>query len=430
MVPATQLATSAAAEAFGRVEAERRAARHGFWELPHGAPWLATAAGLRLRYESTWSLRHLVILGTGGSSLGAKALATALGMMGPGARADGVAISICDNIDGATFMPKLQAHPAAHTLICAISKSGHTQETIAQLAVAVSWLQAHLGKAWQEHVLVITDPDAGPLRAFAQQHALAALALPSDVGGRFSALSAVGLAPLVLAGLDAGEVLRGAASVMPAITAPPNGDRNVAFALAAWLVAQSKQRNMIAMMMYSDLLPELGAWFAQLWAESLGKAGHGATPVICRGATDQHSLLQLFTQGPDDKAYVMVDVGAGARAALDPTVEVPDVMQAQWGQAAFAGAKMSSLMAAAHYGTVASLAAAGRPLATVSFTQLQGAQLGAFMMICQASCAYAASMLGVNAYDQPGVEDAKARTEAALRAPVAGAHGGGLLFEV
>ncbi|MBK9070484.1 MAG: glucose-6-phosphate isomerase [Myxococcales bacterium] len=415
-IPRTSLSAEMLSDTFAAVTESRLAGAHGFWTLPHEHAWATDLAEAVGRNAALRAPRHVVVLGTGGSSLGCKAIATALGMMGPLGDRNPVRLSVCDNIDPAVFVPTLHAHPAASTIVCAISKSGQTMETTAQLAIAVAWLQRELGDAWRAHVVVITDPLAGPLRAFASQHSLLALPVPTNVGGRFSALSAVGLAPLSLAGLDVVKVLQGAARVLPSVAAKPAQEgSNLALALAAWLYEQDRVagRGVVAMMMYSDLLGELGAWFTQLWAESLGKRGLGATPLICRGTTDQHSLLQLFAEGPDDKAYIVVDVPSSE--AANPMVQLPPVMAAAWGDPAFAGKPMSALMTASRRGTIASLAAKGRPLASVSFGAVTPENLGAFMMVCEAACAYAGALYGVNAFDQPGVEDAKQRAHALLR---------------
>ena len=431
-IPRASLSGELLGGAFAAVTKSRLAGAQGFWALPHQAAWqdeLAAARGA----SALRDVVHVVVLGTGGSSLGCKAIATALRMMGALGDINAVRLSVCDNLDPAVFMPTLSACAPHQTVICAISKSGQTLETSAQLALAVAWLRNHLGEAWRAHVVVVTDPVGGPLRAFATQHGLLALALPSNVGGRFSALSAVGLAPLALAGLDVSKVLAGAARVLPSLTAKSSAHDNPALALAAWLYEQDRiaGRGVIAMMMYSDFLGELGAWFTQLWAESLGKRGLGPTPLVCRGTTDQHSLLQLFAEGPDDKAYIVVDVPTPE--ADDVVVQLPPEMAAAWGDAVFAGNSMSALMAASRRGTIASLAATGRPLASVTFDALSAENLGAFMMVCEAACAYAGALYGVEAFDQPGVEDAKQRTAALLRGEASGAaeaHGLGVRFAV
>lgn len=382
----------------------------GFWALPNATDWQPALDRALSPWRRDRSLRHVVVLGIGGSALGCKALGFALGAMGPlGARHRTTTLTVCDNVDPAVFGDALMAEPAGHTLVFVISKSGGTSETMAQLAVAVAWLERSLGERWRDHVIAITDPSVGALRAFASAQRLPSLALPADVGGRFSALSAVGLAPLAAVGIDVDAILRGAAMAMPALTA---AEGNPALALSAWLHHHGHRggRNVVVMMMYSDVLQEMGAWFSQLWAESLGKRGEGPTPLVCRGTTDQHSLLQLFAEGPDDKAYIVVHVHPDA-ATPAVALDIPEPMRATWGDAPFAGASMATLLEASRRGTVDSLVGAGRPVVTLSFPALTAEALGAFMMLWQAACAYAGAMAGVDAYDQPGVEDAKQRTK-------------------
>lgn len=429
-VPATD-AQHTATQAFSKVTAQRVAGEYGFWQLPEARDWQHVLVQGLAKRGASQPIRHVVVLGTGGSSLGCKALATALGAMGPLATGAAVRLSVCDNVDGPVFFAALTSHAAAETLVCAISKSGGTSETIAQLAVATQWLTRELGAAWRDNLVVITDPASGALRAFATAHALLALPLPANVGGRFSALSAVGLAPLAMVGMDIAAILSGAARATTASIADERVAHNPALALAAWLFEQdhAAKRNVVVMMMYSDLLQELGAWFAQLWAESLGKDGMGPTPLICRGTTDQHSLLQLFAQGPDDKAYIIVDVQASAGDA-EPQLTMPAAMQPWWGKAPFADKSMKSLLEASRRGTMESLIAAGRPVATISLPSLAPDALGAFMMLWQAACAYAGAMAGINAFDQPGVEDAKQRTNAHLASGRQAAGARGARYEV
>ncbi|MBT5917716.1 MAG: glucose-6-phosphate isomerase, partial [Alphaproteobacteria bacterium] len=249
---------------------------------------------------------RLVVLGTGGSSLGGQALTTLVD--GEWYRTpDGLTLDYMDNLDGYSFNRLLTQSNRGRTAFLVVSKSGSTVETLTQFLTALQAVRETMGeKNLQYHFILITEPGDNPLRRIAAQFNIRVLDHPVDVGGRFSVLSLVGLIPAMAAGQDASLVRKGAARVLeetlgrPATAAPVIG--------AAIAVGLSRHNNISTsvMMPYGNQLKSFAAWYCQLWAESLGKNGQGTTPVQANGPVDQHSQLQLFLDGPADKMFTLI----------------------------------------------------------------------------------------------------------------------------
>jgi len=311
-------------------------------------------------------------------------------------------------VDPAAVVPLLEGLPPASTIWNFVSKSGTTLETLAVYGAVKPRLQAALGPAWGERVVITTDAAAGPLRAEATKERLRALAVPKETGGRYSALTPVGLFPAALAGVDVKAVLRGA-GVAAAAFSSADLVRNEALRLALWLalLAEKRGRRHHVLAAYRRSLAPLGAWWQQLWAESLGKSGRGYDATACEGPAAQHSLMQLWMEGPADKAFVFLEVDdPGADAVLDE----PGPPGAPWLARRTLGDAHRSLAA----GTRAALAAAGRPVLRLRLRAVDPESVGAFLQLWMTATALAGSLLGVDPYGQPGVEEGKRNANSLL----------------
>lgn len=394
-------------QAVAQAQEDASSGRIGFWQLPQQADLPTSVAQVADALPP--GLTDVLVLGIGGSSLGARAFYQAL--CGPVETqglvpAKGPRLHLPDNSDPFVLKHLLDALPAQTTCVLVISKSGGTVETAAQMLIVQSWLEGALGETQARKQLVaITDPETGSLRALAQEQQWHTLAVPANVGGRFSVLSPVGLLPALLCGVDIKALLSGAAAMAERCQTPKLRE-NPAGVLAAVHVLQHRlrQRPLHVLMPYSDQLRPFAAWFVQLWAESLGKRTNllgetveqGPTPLPAVGATDQHAQVQLFMEGPRDKVITFLKV---TQPATDLTI--PSVPGAS---AYLGGHSMAELLAAELQGTTQALASDGRPSITVEVPRVDAQNLGALFYLYEAATAYAGALYGINTFDQPGVE--------------------------
>ncbi|MBP6630209.1 MAG: hypothetical protein KBG28_20705 [Kofleriaceae bacterium] len=417
---------AAGAAAVADLVARRAAGEVGFLDLPddHASARACMDYGRQLDPE----IDTMVVLGIGGSSLGPRALYSALAPpldpLRP--RSPGLPrrLLFADNVDPVTFAGLLEVVDPRRTVWNVVTKSGGTAETCAQLLIVVEWLERVVGPDRARQLLVCTtDPERGALRALARARGLAAFAVPPSVGGRFSVLTPVGLLPAAVAGLDVVGLLEGARRMRDRVLSPDLAS-NPALLLATLLHAHhvDRGRPMVVVMPYVDGLYDCADWFRQLWAESLGKAQArdgravhvGPTPIAARGATDQHSQLQLYAEGPDDKAYLMLSVDQRGREVTMPAgalaASAPDF-------AYLAGKGLGQLLDAELAGTTQSLLGRGRPVGTIRLARADAPAVGALLMMFEAATALAGALYGVDPFDQPGVEEAKRLTFAALGRP-------------
>jgi glucose-6-phosphate isomerase len=414
-----QAVAPAAAAAFDAFEARRRAGELGFADLPRDAA--AAEAAARLAGELAGRFENLLVLGIGGSSLGGRAILAALchpfHNLLPRERRGALRVFFPDNSDPATFEALLGTLDLAETCFATVTKSGGTAETMAQhLALRERCLARFGEEGYRDRCVLVTDPAKGALRAIARAEGLRALSVPSNVGGRFSALSAVGLLPAAAAGVDVAALLAGAAA-MEARCRSGAVEENPAllYAAALHLLDVRKGRRIHVLMPYADALRETGDWFVQLWAESLGKRPDvGPTPFRAVGATDQHSSLQLMMEGPHDKVVTLVRV---AHPRADVAMTVPDGYRVHPEIAYLDGHTMGELIEAERRSTEAALRRAGRPTASVELPRLDARSVGELLMFLELATAYAGGLYGVDAFDQPGVEAGKRYTQGLLGRP-------------
>ena len=393
-------------EVHAAVEADRRAGRYGFMELDAQAGELARveafAATARGRCDD------VVVLGIGGSALGAIALRTALGGAGT------PRLHVVDNVDPASMRAALDAVRLDRTRWCVVSKSGTTVETLAQYAIVRDRLAA-ASLDPRAHLAFVTDPHAGPLRAIAGRDGIPCFDVAANVGGRFSVLTPVAMLPAALAGYHVAAIIAGARAMLARCASPALGDNPAGqFAALLWRAQQRVGQGTHVLMPYADALRDVAPWFVQLWAESLGKRDAdgmptGPTPLAARGATDQHSLLQLLMEGPADKVVAFVRVAARHADLAIPSGEVvPDA-------AAFVrGKTLGALLDAEADATASALARAGRPSLTITIDRADAHGLGELLMMLMLATVYAGALYRVNPLDQPGVELGKKLAREAL----------------
>jgi glucose-6-phosphate isomerase len=296
-----------------------------------------------------------------------------------------------------------------------ISKSGNTAETLAQFLLIYRLLKGRVGEAKaRERLIITTDPGKGPLRSLVARERLASLAVPPNVGGRFSVLSAVGLLPAALAGIDVEELqeLLAGARFMDQQLKDADPDGNLAYRLAAlfYLFATAKQRPILVFMPYASTLAGMAEWFCQLWAESLGKPrdlrGHvmpaGSTPVRAMGTTDRHSQLQLYMGGPTDKLITFLAVDK-----FQYHLEIPDLYPDQDALSYLGGHSLNELLRVEQQATAFNLMKAGRPNLTLHLPEINPFTIGQLIYLLEVMTVAAAFLFGVNAFDQPGVEGGK-----------------------
>lgn len=383
-----------------------------FFELvePAGQAFLEEIERAAEDIRKVSGLHNYVNLGIGGSALGGEAVLRALlhPLQNELPAGEGVLTRYYfpDNVDPETNAALLERLDPRETLLHIASKSGATAETAAQMMIFMPWLERALGKdEARRRVVVSTDPEKGDLRALVNQQGYRAIGIPPGVGGRFSVFGSVGLLPLALFGKSPAKFLAGAAAVAQRCRGV---DDNPALDLAMNLYAQhvEARRNIVVLMSYADALAPVGDWFGQLWAESLGKnTVSGSTPVRAVGATDQHSQLQLFMEGPDDKVVLFLRAQSFRAQTNIPAAAVKasstDYLENR---------ELGELLRVESLATEKALTDGGRPNAALSLTSIDERSLGALLYFLQLATVYAGALYDVNPFDQPGVEAGKRLT--------------------
>jgi glucose-6-phosphate isomerase len=409
----------AAKAAFDAFEARRGSGEVGFADLPKDAA--AAEDAVRLAKELAGRFENLLVLGIGGSSLGGRAIVSALchpfHNLLPRERRGAMRIFFPDNSDPATFEALLGTLDLGETCFATVTKSGGTAETMAQHLALRERCVGRFGEdGYRERCVLVTDPEKGALRAIARAERLRALSVPASIGGRFSALSAVGLLPAAAAGVDVTDLLAGAAAMEARCRTGATAENPaLLYAAALHLMDRRKGRRIHVLMPYADALRDTGDWFVQLWAESLGKRPDvGPTPFRAVGATDQHSSLQLMMEGPHDKVVTFVRV---ARPRADVSMSVPEAYRAHAEIAYLDGHTMGELIEAERRASEAALRKAGRPTLSIELPRLDARAMGELLMMLELATAYAGGLYGVNAFDQPGVEAGKRYAQGLLGRP-------------
>jgi glucose-6-phosphate isomerase len=407
------------------VTKRRGAGEYGFYRLVDQGPTVKEittfAEGLGQAHD------HVLVLGIGGSALGAKALLNALrrpswNEWDDEGREFFPRLTVLENVDPTTVSAALERIDPRRVLVNVISKSGGTAETMAQYLVVRAWLEKALGEAAHRHLVFTTDPSRGALRELAQRDRVPTLDVPTDVGGRFSVLSPVGLLPAALVGIDVDGLLSGARRAIER-----SGSENLLenppalYAALHWAADTQLGARIHVLMPYTDRLREFAEWYRQLWAESLGKRVDrngkvvhlGPTPVAAVGATDQHSQVQLFMEGPFDKVITFIEV---EDFGLDvPIPKQPDLPEALPPDLAYLpGHTLGELLRAEYQATSAALTQMGRMNCTLRFPDLSAETVGEAIMFFQLATGFAGAWYGIDPFDQPGVELGKRLTYGAM----------------
>ncbi len=385
-------------QAFKEFDKWMQMGRFGFIELPEDTDLHLRTIEVAKNLEG----KTLFVAGIGGSSLGLRAILSSLDF-------DKTKVVVMDSPDKKIIQRATLGYSSDNSIICVITKSGGTAET---LAIFME-LRKRLGDKTQ--VVAITDPVSGELRKLAESNNWITLPIPSNVGGRFSVLSPVGLFPAAYAGINTSELLSGAKLVADDFLLNKTG--SLAGKITAAFLSKFSTTPIHVFMPYSDLLYDTALWFAQLWAESLGKAKDltgktvniGQTPLACRGPADQHSLVQLFMEGPLDKTVTFIT----ELSEYDSTVkagEFRDVSTMSY----LEGRDPDELRYAEAEATATALSERGMPISKIVLPEISPFYLGQLFMSLEIATALAGLALGVNPLDQPGVERGKILTYKAM----------------
>lgn len=374
------------------------------------------ASMVRGRFE------NLLVLGIGGSALGGMALSEALlkpywNLLSNEQRDNFPKIFFLNNIDPDEMNGLLEILDLKKTLVNVITKSGSTAETMAQYMVIKDRMEQELGDDYRKNIVVTTDKKVGVLRQLADQEGYKTFIIPDDVSGRFSVFSTVGLLPLALVGINIDEIINGIKDMDSALK---NTDihQNIAAqsALIQYLMDTQKGKNISVMMPYSNRLKYIPDWFIQLWAESLGKqlnrndeiVNTGSTPIKAIGATDQHSQVQLFNEGPDDKVVTFIKVDE-----FDTKLEIPKIFE-YTGVGYLGGKTINDLMNAEADSTIVSLIDYNRPSMTISLPKIDPYHLAQLLYTLEVQTVIAGELYNVNTFDHPGVEQSRYYTYALM----------------
>jgi glucose-6-phosphate isomerase len=363
----------------------------------------------------------IVFFGIGGSSLGGQTLAQLGGWNVPGGMDEQQRgrprTRFYDNLDPGSLGRAIDALDLAATRFVLISKSGNTHETLVQALVALQAVKAAgLEREIPRLFLGLTEPAAdgtsNGLRSLLAAHQIPVLEHHTGIGGRYSALTNVGLLPALARGLDVRALRAGARAVVDLLRSAEKPDLVPAALGAALNVAMAKERKIrvLVMMPYADRLGRFAHWFVQLWAESLGKNGEGTTPIACLGPVDQHSQLQLFMDGPREHLITVLRLAtAGTGPRLDPALATAA------GVGELAGRTVGDLVSAQSHAVPTALARAGRPVRVIDIGRLDSYTMGALMMHFMLETILAGRLLGVDPFDQPAVELGKRLTRERLQ---------------
>ena len=358
---------------------------------------------------------NILVLGIGGSALGGLAMTEAIlkpywNLLSAEQRNNLPKIFFLDNIDPDSINGLLEVLDLSKTLVNVITKSGDTAETMSQFMVIKDLMQKTLGDDYRKNIIATTDKKMGILRQLADQEGYKIFYVPDDIGGRFSVFSSVGLVPFALVGLNIDNMINGIKDIDLALK---NTDirQNIAaqFALIHYLMDTKKGKNITVLMPYSSRLKYIPDWYVQLIAESLGKrvnkngdvVHNGLTPVKALGASDQHTTLQLFNEGPNDKVITFIRVGE-----FDTSLEIPKIFE-YTGVGYLGGKTVNSLINAEADSTLVSLTDNNRPTLTLTIDKIDEYNLAQLLYMLEVQTAIAGELYNINTFDQPGVEQVK-----------------------
>lgn len=366
-----------------------------------------------------------VVLGIGGSALGPMAVQQAINHPFyneiPEKRNGFPRLYVADNVDPERLVYLFETIDITKSLFNVISKSGSTSETMSQFMIIKQMLEEKLGKeAAKKHIVCTTDKENGNLIKISKEEGYKTFIIPSGVGGRFSELTPVGLLPAALTGVDIKELLAGAA-FMDELSKNDDIFKNPAYMYAVLnYLGMEKGKNISVVMPYADSLKYISDWYAQLWAESLGKkfdndgnvVNVGPTPVKALGVTDQHSQVQLYAEGPFDKMIVLMGVDK-----YKETITIPKIYEDIPSLGFLGGVTQNQLIAVEQMATEYALMKAGKMNMTITLPEVNEFTLGQVLYFFEVATGFAGELLNINAFDQPGVEEGKNATYAMFGRP-------------
>lgn len=404
-----------------RLVAEHAAGEQRWMDLPSDTALVAEIEAFAKEARGRYS--DFILVGIGGSSLGAIATVQALAHPFRNLQAadvrGGPRFFVLDNPDPEKVAATLAMVDLPNTLVNVVTKSGQTAETMANFLVARQALEAAVGaEQARRQIVATTDPSSGLLRQLADQEGYRTFPVPPGVDGRMTVLSAVGLLPAAMCGCDIGGLLAGGRAMRARCV---SGDvrENPGYLLAAISILANTRlgKAILVTMPYADALFGLTDWFRQLWAESLGKrlsvTGEevftGQTPIKALGAIDQHSQIQLYTEGPNDKLVSLIGVDR-----YRDEVTVDDVPAATPELDYLQGAELGQLLKHEQHATAWALKEAGRPNYTISAPTIDAGVLGEFFYLYELQTVMGGALLRVNPFGQPGVEAGKNATYALM----------------
>lgn len=406
--------------AFDSVTAGRGTGMMGWTELPYNQneiveDILVTARDIKKKFD------NFVVLGIGGSALGPMAVFQALCHLRHNEQPKKVRKApkfyVEDNVDPERMKALLDTLNLEKTIFNVITKSGSTSETMSQYLIIMDILKKTFGEKANEHIIATTSETKGNLIKIAKTEGLKTFFIPENVGGRFSQLTPVGLLPAAVLGINIKQLLKGAAAMDKMCKSKSYKKNPALIAAALQFVAIEKGKNISIMMPYADSLKLMADWYCQLWGESLGKAvdlqGNkvfaGQTPVKALGVTDQHSQVQLYTEGPFDKVVTLIGVGEYRKSVTisEGCEQFPDVHF-------LSGHTMNELISAEMLATEYALTVKERLNSIIMLPEVNAHTIGELLMFFMLQTAYIGAMLNIDTFNQPGVEEGKNATYALL----------------
>jgi glucose-6-phosphate isomerase len=399
-------AQNGALKALAAVQSASEQKTYGFPHLPFQTDLIKSIVDYAKKVEGSYNT--VCVVGIGGSALGAWALDCGIHGPHPVQSKSHPRLVILDNVDPMFTEAALASMNPKKTLVVGIAKSGSTAETMGTFLILQDWLRESLGKKTNRKIAIVTSQGRGDLKVLATKEKYETFHLPENVGGRFSVLSAVGLLPAALIGIDIRKLCKGAAA-MTHIAWEKDLKMNIPLraAMLHHLIWTVKKKTIQVAFPYSNHLWGTAFWFRQLWAESLGKAKDrkgnevhvGQTPVAALGTTDQHSQVQLYMEGPNDKVYSFW--------AVDKFSAKGKIPEGKTGLESFdylAGQNLAKLIDVERRATAAALTENGRPNCTYTIGKVDEEHLGAFLQMMEFQTAFMGELLNINAFDQEGVE--------------------------
>lgn len=379
----------------------------GFLEVPYTRKWVDGVLDLKSWVQS---FDAVVILGIGGSALGNLALQTSLNPLNYNTMSKDKRkkpkIYVIDNVDPDYIASVLDSIDVSKTLFNVISKSGTTAEAMTNYMIARGIIESY-GLKGKEHLLFTTDPENGVLRKIADEEGIKTLEIPPSVGGRFTVLTPVGLLSAVAGGIDVIDLVNGAKDMCEKVKNENVWENPAALNALIHYIYYNRGYNISVMMPYSNRLYLLADWYRQLWAESLGKRVDldgkevfvGQTPIKALGATDQHSQVQLYNEGPFDKIVTFLKLDNFGREITIPSIH-NDIPALKY----LGGKKVSDLLNTELTGTEYAMVEHNRPNMKLIFPEINPYNIGQFLFAYEFQTAIMGKLLNINAYDQPGVE--------------------------